>query len=181
VTARPGYLAVNRDLARRFLGQRLTRMVRFVAALEPDESARSGPSDALLESERGDQWLISNDAALGNVVLVDAVSAADALRWLKELYPVEVPLAGPGPGDPLGFLLGAEIASVEVASRRDVEDEPRDAFTMCGVRLTVQAGGTVCFGTYLTTLRQPELGFYLPEELDPALAFGALGMAEESG
>ena len=180
MTAPPEYLTVNRVLARRFLGQRLTRMVRFVAALEPEESARSGPSDALLESERGDQWLISNDAGLGNVVLVDAVSAADALRWLKELYPVEVPVAEPGLADPLGFLFGAEITAVEVASRMDVPDERRDAFTMCGVRLTARAG-TVCFGTYLTTLRQPELGFYLPEELDPALAFGALRDAEESG
>lgn len=179
MTVKPDYLARNRVLARRFLGQRLTRMVRLIGEQEPADSARSGPSDAVIESERGDRWLISNDAALANVVLADAVSVPDALRWLSDLYPVEVPVAEPVPGDPLGFLFRAEIVAVDVASR-EVPDEPPGAFTMCGIRLTAKTGGTVCFGTHLTTLRQPELGFYLPGELDPELTFTKLSAAKES-
>jgi hypothetical protein len=153
-------------------------MVRLLADGEPASSPRFGPSEALLDGDHGDRWLVSNDAALANVVLANAVTAQDALNWLKELYPVEVPIAETDPGEPLGFLLREEIVAVETASRQ-VPDEPADAFTMCGIRLTTRGGDSVCFGTHLSTLRQPELGFYLPGELDPELAFTELTATEE--
>jgi hypothetical protein len=179
VTAQPDYLAANRILARRFLGQRLTRLVRLLGDGEPADSPRFGPSEALLDGDHGDQWLVSSDAALANVVLADAATAQDALNWLKELYPGQLPITEAVPGDPLGFLLREEIVAVEVASRQ-VPDEPGTAFTMCGIRLTTTGGDSVCFGTHLSALRQPELGFYLPGELDPELAFTELTATREN-
>jgi hypothetical protein len=154
-------------------------MTRLLGDGEPAGSPRFGPSEAVLEDADGDQWLVSVDAALANVVLVDAAAAPDALRWLKELYPVEVPVAEATPGDPLGFLLREQIAAAEVASR-DVPDEPADAFTMCGIRLTTTSGASVCFGTHLGALRLPEVGFRLPGELDPELAFTGLSAPQEA-
>ena len=173
MTVPPDYLARNRALALRFLSQRLTRVVRLLGEDEPVDSPRFGPGEAIIDGDHGDRWLVSNDAALANAVLVDALAAPEALRRLGRLYPVEVPIATADPADPLSFLFSDEIVAVEVASRL-VPVEPPDAFTMCGIRLIAKGGDTVCFGTHLGTLVQPDIGFYLGEELDPALTFTRL-------
>ncbi|MEQ8999926.1 MAG: hypothetical protein RID53_25860 [Coleofasciculus sp. B1-GNL1-01] len=170
------YLARNLTLVSQLIGQTIQHIIRLMY-LEPEDELRMESGSLLLETNQSSRLYLDVDEGRGNILVFDASDTSQPINYTISKFPYKYTVFPEGYSQGLvTSLLDQPVSKIEVISR---PDKDYNLHSMCGFRLTVSPGHSVCIGAYLTDLKIPDLWILTPEEMDTNLHYQAVTPVSE--